>query len=85
MGEILPAPLRWTLLAIEKTISHGGYEGADNSTDVMADKAAKADRRSEASLKLTPVQQLEKAIAKKPDDLSNYLELADLHTRVKRE
>ena len=26
-------------LAIEKTISHGGYEGAENSMDVMADKA----------------------------------------------
>ncbi|HEV3136497.1 MAG TPA: tetratricopeptide repeat protein, partial [Pirellulales bacterium] len=71
-------------LAIEKTISHGGYDAAENSTDVMADKAAKADRRSEASLKLTPVQQLEKAIAKKPDDVSNYVELADLHTREER-
>lgn len=68
-------------LAVEKTISRGGYEGAENSTDVMADKAAKADRRSEANSKLTPVQQLEKAITKKPDDVSLYLELADLHTR----
>ncbi len=68
-------------LAIEKTISHGGYEAAENSTDVMADKAAKADRRSEAHSKLTPEQQLEKAITKKPDDVSLYLELADLHTR----
>jgi hypothetical protein len=71
-------------LAIEKTISHGGYEGAATSTDVMADKAAKADRRSEATSKLTPEQQLERAIGKKPDDLSLYLELADLHTREER-
>jgi tetratricopeptide (TPR) repeat protein len=71
-------------LAIEKTISHGGYEGAETSTDVMADKAAKADRRSEAHAKLTPEQQLEKSIAKKPDDLANYLELADLHAREER-
>lgn len=68
-------------LAVEKTISHGGYEGADNSTDVMADKAAKADRRSEATSKLSPAEQLEKAIAKKPEDVGLYLELADVHTR----
>ena len=71
-------------LAIEKTISQGGYEGAENSTDVMADKAAQSDRRSEANSKLTPVQQLEKLIAKKPEDVSNYLELAELHTREER-
>lgn len=71
-------------LAVEKTISHGGYEGAETSTDVMADKAAQADRRSEAHSKLTPVEQLEKAIAKKPDDVSLYNELADLHTQEER-
>lgn len=68
-------------LAVEKTISQGGYEGAENSTDVMADKAAKADRRSEAVAKLPPDQQLERAIAKKPDDIGLYLELSDLYTR----
>jgi tetratricopeptide (TPR) repeat protein len=68
-------------LAVEKTISHGGYEGAENSTDVMADRAAKADRRSEAHSKLSPAEQLERSIAKKPEDIGLYLELADLHTR----
>ena len=71
-------------LAIEKTISHGGYEGAENSIDVMADKALKADFRSEAIAKLSPVQQLERSIAKKPDDVALYVELADLHTREER-
>lgn len=71
-------------LAIEKTISQGGYEGAENSTDVMADKAAKADRRSEAVAALPPEQQLERAISKKPDDIGLYLELSDLHTREER-
>jgi tetratricopeptide (TPR) repeat protein len=71
-------------LAIEKTISQGGYEGAETSTDVMADKAAKADRRSEATMRLSPAEQLEKQISKKPDDLGLYLELADLHTREER-
>ncbi len=71
-------------LAIEKTISHGGYEGAENSVDVMADKAMKADFRSEAVAKLSPEQQLERQISKKPDDVSLYVELADLHTREER-
>ncbi len=71
-------------LAVEKTISHGGYEGAESGTDVMVDKAAQADRRSEATMKLTPVEQLEKAIAKKPEDVSLYNDLADLHTLAER-
>ncbi len=71
-------------LAIEKTISRGGYEGAENSTDVMADKAAKADRRSEANSKLSPEQQLEKAITKKPEDVALYVELSELHAREER-
>ena len=50
----------------------------------MADKALKADFRSEASSKLTPVQQMEKAISKKPDDVGLYLELADMHTGAER-
>jgi tetratricopeptide (TPR) repeat protein len=71
-------------LAVEKTISSGRYEEAKSSTDVMADKAAQADRRSEATMKMTPEQQLERAISKKPDDTSLYVELADLHTREER-
>lgn len=71
-------------LAIEKTISQGGYDGAENSTDVMADKAAKADRRSEATSKLSPVEQLERAITKKPEDVSLYVELSELHSREER-
>jgi tetratricopeptide (TPR) repeat protein len=71
-------------LAIEKTISHGGYEDAESSTEVKANRAAKEDFRSEAVAKLTPQQQLERAISKKPDDTSLYIELADLHTREER-
>ncbi len=71
-------------LAVEKTISHGGYEDAQSSTEVKANRAAKDDFRSEARAKLTPEQQLELQISKKPDDLSLYIELADLHTREER-
>ena len=71
-------------LAIEKTISHGGYEDAESSTEVKANRAAKEDFRSEAIAKLTPEQQLERQISKKPDDVALYIELSDLHTREER-
>jgi len=70
-------------LEVEKTISHGGYEEAETSTDVMADKDAQAARASGATQQ-TPEQRLEKLIAKKPEELSNYLELAELHHRNER-
>ncbi len=71
-------------LAIERTISHGGYEEAESSTDVKAIKGGKVDALAEHNANLTPQQQLEKAIAKKPEDVGLYLELADLHTREER-
>lgn len=70
-------------LQVEKTISRGGYEDAGTSTDVMADKEAQADRRG-GGVQATPEQRLEKLIAKKPEDLGNYLELADIHHRNQR-
>jgi tetratricopeptide (TPR) repeat protein len=68
-------------LAVEKTISHGGYEDAESSNDVKSTRGGKVDALAELNANLTPQQLLEKAIAKKPDDLGKYLELADLHTR----
>lgn len=70
-------------LAIEKTISHGGYEKAESSTDVMTDKDAQSERYGHTAA-LTREQQLEKLIAKKPEELSNYLELADYHYQNER-
>jgi len=67
-------------LAIEKTISKGKYEDAESSQDVRAQKLESMAGEN----KLTPVQRLEKAIAKQPDNLQNYLDLADLHTREER-
>ncbi len=68
-------------LAIEKTISKGGYEGAESSTDVRSAKGIQDDPRAELAAKLTPVEQLEKQIAKRPDKVELYNELAELHTR----
>jgi tetratricopeptide (TPR) repeat protein len=69
---------------IKRTIKTAKYEEAETSTEVMADKQAQAERMGQAGLQLTPEQQLEKAIAKKPDELDNYVELAELHTRNDR-
>ncbi|MEX2114507.1 MAG: tetratricopeptide repeat protein [Pirellulales bacterium] len=68
-------------LAIEKTISRGGYESAESSTDVRAAKGLKDDPHAERAAKLSPTEQLEKQIAKTPDNVELYTELADLHTR----
>ena len=70
-------------LQVEKTITKGGYEEANTSTQVMADKDAQAERLG-GTVQLTPEQRLEKLIVKKPEDLANYLELADLHHRNER-
>lgn len=71
-------------LTVEKTIRRGGYEDAESSTEVMADKDAQAERQGMGGQKLTPEQQLEKAIAKDPANVANYSELADLHLRHDR-
>jgi tetratricopeptide (TPR) repeat protein len=71
-------------LTVEKTIHKGGYEDAESSTEVMADKDAQAQRQGSAGPRLTPEQVLEKAIAKNPGDVSNYTELADLHLKHER-
>jgi tetratricopeptide (TPR) repeat protein len=68
-------------LAIEKTISKGGYESADSSTDVRAAKGIKDDPREEQASKLSPAEQLEKRIAKTPENVELYVELSELHTR----
>ncbi len=67
-------------LTAERTIHKGGYEDAETSTEVMADRAAQAERQGLApSSKLSPEQALEKAIAKDPRDISKYLELSEMH------
>jgi tetratricopeptide (TPR) repeat protein len=68
-------------LAIEKTISKGGYENAESSTDVRSAKGQQNDPHQERASKLSPVEQLDKQISKNPENVELYSELADLHTR----
>jgi tetratricopeptide (TPR) repeat protein len=65
-------------LAVEKTISHGRYDEAESTKDV---KPTHADDPRPGEKVLTPEQKLEKAIAKNPAEVSNYVDLADLHIR----
>lgn len=68
-------------LAIERTIHKGKYEDAESSQDVRADKMEQIVGEDS---KYTPVQKLEKHLAKNPGDIAKYFELADLHTREER-
>lgn len=71
-------------LAVEKTIKHAGYEDAETSTSVMADKQAAAERQGSGGTRLTPEQQLEKQISKDPSNTSLYLQLAEYHLKAER-
>lgn len=71
-------------LSVEKTIHKGGYEDAESSTQVMADKQAQAERQGRSGMSASPEEQLEKRIKKDPANLSLYLELADLHLKEDR-
>jgi len=71
-------------LTVQKTIRKGGYEDAESSTEVMADKDAQAERQGTGAPRLSPEAVLEKAIAKNPADLNLYSELSDLHLKHDR-
>lgn len=71
-------------LQVEKTIHKGGYEDAENSTQVMVDKQAQAERHGTAGVRMSPEQQLERKIAKDPGNISLSMELADLHAKEER-
>lgn len=72
-------------LAVAKTISHGGYESKQASSAASAARSARHDAPSEVDTVAAAAQveprdkQLEKLIVRKPEELANYLELADLY------
>ncbi|HEX4147667.1 MAG TPA: tetratricopeptide repeat protein, partial [Pirellulales bacterium] len=65
-------------LSVEKTIHKGGYEGAESTKEVRVQKIGADD---DSDKRLSPIQQLERAIKKKPEDMEKYIELAELHQR----
>lgn len=74
-------------LAVEKTIDHGGYEETDPSKKKMPGKQPQAEAAAPdqpATPGLTPLQRLEREIAKNPKDLVKYHELAELYASDNR-
>jgi tetratricopeptide (TPR) repeat protein len=65
-------------LSVERTIHKGGYETAESTKQVRADKIVSSQNEDK---RLTPQQQLERAIVKDPTDIDKYIELAELHLR----
>lgn len=65
-------------LTVEKTISKGRYEDAESTKEV------RQDAQTDAGPTTTPERALEKAIAKNPQEVSNYLQLAELHLGAER-
>jgi len=68
-------------LAVEKTISRGGYEEKDESKKmaaISADQPQQAVQQPQQS-RLKPEDKLEQKIAEDPSDMSAYHELAQIH------
>ena len=64
-------------LAVEKTISKGGYEDPDRTSDSL--RSQQQRQRQPDVAEISPQKRLEKEIARHPDDISKYIELAELH------
>jgi tetratricopeptide (TPR) repeat protein len=79
-------------LAVNKTITRGGYDANDSTVGGVAQRAGRTEARpgtaqaaaGEPAEQLTREQQLQRQIARRPEELSAYLELADLHAREER-
>ena len=68
-------------LSVEKTIKKGGYDTAESTKQVRADKQLPAAGEDEVDKRLSPEQQLQRAIKKDPTKSANYIELAEIYQR----
>ncbi len=66
-------------LTVEKTIDKSGLDKKDPSKSRFA-KEGQAQLQ-DATVDVSSIEKLEKTIARKPNELSNYLELAELYLR----
>lgn len=73
------APKAIARLAVVKTIRQGGWDEKDPSRSRLA-KEGQAQVEA-ATVDSSAISRLEKTIAKKPKELANYLELAELYLR----
>ncbi len=70
-------------LAVEKTIREGGYVDPDRRSEAF-EKEAPAQPEGPREAEITPEQRLEQEIARRPNDISNYIELGELHLTRER-
>jgi len=81
----LSAMRKITELQTEKTTHRGGYENAEKTTDVMANRMAHAAGKSTSSAPgESQENDLKHAIRKAPDVLDNYLKLATYYKSAKQ-
>lgn len=66
-------------LTVEKTIDKAGLDKKDPSKSKFAKEGQ--TQLQDATVDVSSIEKLEKTIAKKPEELSNYLELAELYIR----
>ncbi len=79
-------------IQVEKATKKGGYREAEGTRDVATEKTAYEQARGDRSSKNTdvinpgddPIKDLEMAIRKNPDNVDNYVRLAELHRKEKR-
>lgn len=66
-------------LAVEKTIAKGGYEDPDRTSDSLRSQQQQQSQKQADTAGVTPEKRLEKEIARHPDDISKYIELAEIY------
>jgi len=67
-------------LSVEKTISKGGYEDPNRTSDSLRGQQQQhQQKRQTAAAEVSPETRLEKEIARHPDEISHYIELAELY------
>jgi tetratricopeptide (TPR) repeat protein len=67
-------------LAVEKTISKGGYEDKEEAKKLAGDRKAQPQLPQQPERDVSTEEQLRREIDKQPDELANYSELAQLYT-----
>ncbi|OHB82253.1 MAG: hypothetical protein A2V98_19355 [Planctomycetes bacterium RBG_16_64_12] len=66
-------------LAVEKTIAKGGYEDPNRTSESLRGQQQQQQQRQPDAAQVSPEKRLEKEIARHPDDISKYIELAELY------
>lgn len=69
-------------LAVEKTIEKGGYVDPDRTSESLRGQQKQQQQQQQrqgGAAEVSPEKRLQKEIARHPDDISNYIELAEIY------